>query len=96
MDRSEILETLRASKAEAREKYRAELAGVFGSVARGDEKPDSDVDILLDPLAHMTLFDLTRLGRFLEEKLQRKVDLVSRRALRKELAPEVYGDLVPL
>lgn len=49
---------------------------VFGSVARGEARPDSDVDFLVDLDAGRTLFDLSELILDLEEELGRKVDVV--------------------
>jgi len=43
-----------------------------------------------------TLFDLTGLGNFLEQKLQCRVDIVSQRALRDEIKDDVYRDLVTI
>ena len=59
-----------------------ELA-LFGSVLRGDFRPDSDVDVLIsfDPGARWGLFDLVRMEDELEAILGREVDLVSRRAV---------------
>jgi hypothetical protein len=60
----------------------AELA-LFGSVLRGDFRPDSDVDVLVTfaPDAEWSVFDLTRMEEELSALLGRKVDLVERRAV---------------
>lgn len=50
---------------------------VFGSAARGDDRPDSDIDILVDALPGTTLFDLGGLMEELKELLGVKVDLVT-------------------
>lgn len=57
-----------------------ELA-IFGSVARGESKADSDIDILFDYDRPLGL-ELVTLGDFLEENLQNKVDLLSKKAVR--------------
>ncbi len=54
---------------------------VFGSVARGDDGPDSDIDLLIEPADDASLFDLAQLEIDLEDLLGRPVDVVSRRAL---------------
>ncbi|MBM3241844.1 nucleotidyltransferase family protein [Candidatus Poribacteria bacterium] len=92
----EILELLKSLKDEARQRYKAELKGVFGSYARGEENEDSDVDVLVDFLDNATLFELVGLGDFLEEKLNCKIDIVSQRAVREEIRPYIYRDLVYL
>lgn len=50
---------------------------LFGSVARGDERPDSDIDLLVDFDPDSSLFDVLRITRELEELLQHRVDVVS-------------------
>ncbi|MBI4726678.1 nucleotidyltransferase domain-containing protein [candidate division TA06 bacterium] len=47
MTRQDILQILNESKEEIKKRYRAELKGVFGSYARGQQKPGSDVDVLV-------------------------------------------------
>lgn len=95
MTRSDILETLESLKDEVRQKYKAELKGIFGSYSRDEEK-GSDLDLLVDFMEGATLFDLAGLGNFLEEKLHCKVDVVSRRALKEETKPYIYDDLIEL
>jgi len=55
---------------------------VFGSFARGDQGPDSDIDFLVDFVEGSSLFDLMRLSDELEILLGRHVDVVSRSALK--------------
>lgn len=50
---------------------------VFGSAARGDDRPDSDIDILVDALPGTTLFDLGGLMEELKDLLGVRVDLVT-------------------
>jgi len=50
---------------------------LFGSVARGDDRPDSDIDLLVDFAPESSLFDLIRMTRELEELLGHPVDVVS-------------------
>jgi uncharacterized protein len=71
-------------------------ASIFGSVARGDATADSDIDVLveLDPDAHVSLFDLSGIQRSLSEILGRKVDVVSKRGLRKGLDDSIVADAV--
>lgn len=55
---SEVLERNRELIRRLVEKRQAANPRVFGSVARGEDREDSDLDILVDPLDHTTLFDL--------------------------------------
>jgi Predicted nucleotidyltransferases len=64
MKPSEVLEQNREAIREATKRFNAANPRVFGSVARGEDRPDSDLDILVDALPTTTLFDL---GGLLEE-----------------------------
>jgi predicted nucleotidyltransferase len=76
-------------------RYKVREIGVFGSVVRGEQSKDSDIDVLVDFEEDADLFDLVGLGLFLEERLGRKVDVVPRKALRKELQDVVLREVVP-
>jgi predicted nucleotidyltransferase len=89
-----IQQNLQSLKNEVRQLYKAELKGIFGSFATGKAREDSDIDILVDFEKEATLLDLTGLGNFLEEKLHRKIDIVTTAALRKELRTQILGELV--
>jgi len=96
MTRSQIINILKKTKKQVRQQYRADIKGIFGSYARGEAREDSDIDILVEFMKGATLLDLTGLGNLLEEKLQHKVDIVSQRAVRTELASYIYRDIVYL
>ncbi len=76
-------------------KYKVHEIGVFGSVVRGEQKQSSDIDVLVDFEEDADLFDLVGLGLFLEEQLGSKVDVVPKRALRKEIRDTVLKEVVP-
>ena len=63
-------------KDDVRYRYDAEIIGIFGSYARGEQTERSDVDVLARFDADATLFDLIGLSLFLEEKLGIGVDVV--------------------
>ncbi len=70
-------------------------AWLFGSFARGEERDDSDVDILVkfDRTLPISLFAYVRMHRELEEKLGRKVDLVEEGTLRPAAQMTANRDL---
>ncbi len=68
-------------------------ASVFGSVARGEDRPESDVDILVQLGQPMGLFAYMGLIRQMEESLGRKVDLVTENSLNKFVKPYVLPEL---
>ena len=91
-----IKDILSQAKEELREKYKMKYLGIFGSVSRGEQEDDSDIDIMVDFEEGADLFDLTGLTLFLEEKFQQKVDIVPRKALREEIKESVLKDLIPV
>lgn len=68
---------------------------LFGSVARGDERPESDIDLLVDFTQDSSLFDLMRMTRELEELLGRPVDVVSAGGL-KDRDRDILNESVDL
>ena len=69
---------------------------IFGSSARGEDRNDSDIDILVDPLKGTTFFDLAGLQFELEELLGVHVDVVTPGGLAPDIAARVAQDLKPL
>lgn len=69
---------------------------VFGSLSRGEEGPDSDIDFLVDFEEDRSLFDLVGLKLELEELLGHKVDLVTERAMHRLISAKVMKEAVPL
>jgi len=71
---------------------------LFGSLARGEGQTDSDIDLVadLDPNAHLTILDLIEIEQYLEEKLERRVDLVSRQGLKEQFAAMIAPDEFPV
>ncbi len=68
----------------------------FGSVARGEEHADSDVDILIEFNGKKTLFDLVELQQALQEAMGRKVDLVTRRSVHAPLKDIIQKEEIPI
>lgn len=75
---ADALRILRKYKAEVAGEYAISAIGVFGSVARGNEQDQSDVDVVIR-LEKPDLFMLVDIKQALEERLQRPVDLVAYR-----------------
>ncbi len=75
------------------EKYKVEKIGVFGSYARGEESRESDIDILVKFYAPIG-WEFIDLKDFLEEILERKVDLVTIKALKPQLKDEILREVV--
>jgi len=71
----------------------AEYVAVFGSVARGEDRPDSDIDILVRFNKDISLLDHIGMAQELEDALKQKVDLITERSLSEHVAPNVKKDL---
>ncbi|MCI2429271.1 nucleotidyltransferase family protein [Candidatus Acetothermia bacterium] len=94
--KEEIVQKLKALKSELQVHYKVRELGLFGSFVRGEQREASDIDILVEFDDTADLFDVVRLANFLEEQLKRKVDIVSRRALRPELREQVLREVAML
>ena len=69
---------------------------VFGSVARGDDRPASDVDLLVDMESDRSLLDLVGLAQDLEALLHRNVDVVTGASLHGAIRERVLAESRPL
>jgi uncharacterized protein len=91
----EVLSVLRAHEAELRG-LGVRHAAVFGSVARGEARPDSDIDVLvdLDPELPIGIFEYVRLRMHVAELLGGAGDVVNRRTLKPLLRDSILRDAV--
>lgn len=89
-----VIKILRGLKKEIKTRFKVKGIELFGSIVREQQKETSDIDFLVDFEEEADLFDLVGLGLFLEKKLNQKVDVVSKRALREELRESVLREAV--
>jgi uncharacterized protein len=94
MNRQAILERLNAEAPGLRRKYGVKSLAVFGSMARGDDREGSDVDILVTFEGTPTFDNFMGLKLDLEELLGRPVDLGTPETLRPEMRAAVEQDLI--
>jgi len=92
----EIQEELKKHMPELRERYGINYLGIFGSFVRGDQKPTSDVDLLVEFDRPGTLLDFIHLQNVLEDLLHVRVDLVERSGLKPAIRPFVLAEVVPV
>ena len=95
MRRDEVISKLRAHEAELKAAGIVRLA-IFGSVARGDNSPESDVDLLadFDKTKHYTLLTMGRLESRLADLLGTRVDLSSPEWLKESVKDQVLRESV--
>ena len=91
---TEVQEQLAALKPQLMEEYPISEIGVFGSYARDEQRPDSDLDVVVTFDQPVTLFDLVRLENTLTKRLGVDVDLVTRDSLKPRIESRVSEDVV--
>jgi predicted nucleotidyltransferase len=89
---SEVLEKNRQAIRDVTARHKATNPRVFGSVARGEDGPDSDLDILVDGLPGMTLFDLGGLQAEMADLLPCRVDIVTSAGLKERLRQRIVAE----
>jgi len=95
---TEIKQILETQKAYLAAEYGVTIVGVFGSYARGEQRRDSDVDILieLERPPRISLIGLVELEYYLSDVLGLKVDLAIKKNLRKRIGERILSEVVPL
>jgi predicted nucleotidyltransferase len=92
----EIREVIRAHQGELRRRYKARVVGIFGSYVRGEQRADSDLDVLAVFDSNASLLDLGGAQVMLSEVLGLKVDLIPRADVRPELKETIESETVPV
>jgi len=75
------------------EKYKAKKIGIFGSYARGEARPGSDLDVLVDFHERKSLLTLVRIERELSESIGVKVDLLTEHSISPYLINRIKSEL---
>ena len=92
----DVLNVLRSQLSGLREGYGVRKLGVFGSYVRGENRPRSDLDLLVEFDRVPTLFEFVRLERHLSAILGVKVDLVMKTALKPEIGRRILAEVMPV
>lgn len=95
MNRAEALTILLKSEAALRARG-VRRAALFGSVARGDNRPGSDIDIMIevDPAVPLGVYEYVELKEYIESLFPERADVVSRDALKPYVRPAATADAV--
>ena len=89
----DVQKVLQAHKEELSKKYGVKRIGVFGSYSRGEQREDSDVDILVEFERPVGFIEFIRLQEYLESLLGVKVDLVTKGALKRRIKERVLHEV---
>lgn len=90
---AEIMKILEQLKPELAQKFHVQTIGLFGSAVRDDFSPSSDIDIIVDfdqPIG----IEFIDLADYMEQRLQKKVDLVSRNGIKDKYFKAIEREIV--
>jgi hypothetical protein len=96
MSSQDIVTKLKELKPIIAARYKVRGISLFGSFVRGEQVENSDIDLLAEFDENADLFDLVGLELYLEDKFNRKVDIVPKNALRAELRETVLQQVVAI
>ncbi len=88
------IEILRNQSNYLLENYHVKKIGIFGSFSKGIERPASDIDILVEFYEPVGFFSFSRLEDYLSKTMKRKVDLVSKNALKPAIKKKVLSETI--
>ena len=94
LDKVRILNILKDIKKDIKSKYKVKSIGLFGSYVKDMQKDLSDIDFLVEFERGADLFHFMGLIFFLEEKFNRKVDVISKPALKEDLRENILQEVV--
>lgn len=86
---SQLISILEKHKSELKTRFNVESLSIFGSFSRGTAGPESDLDILVRFIEPPGFFGFLELKEFLEQIVGRPVDLVTEKALKKQLREQI-------
>ena len=92
----EIKKILLKHKKEIEKRFNIKDMGLFGSCVRGEQRPGSDVDILVQFRAPIGLLKFVALERYLSGLIDQKVDLVMKSALKPRIGKHILAEVVYL
>ncbi len=92
--KEEILRILKKLKEDIKIKYKVKSIGIFGSYINNEQTDDSDIDFLVEFEENADLFHYVGLTLFLEEQFNKKVDVISKPALKEELRKSILQEVI--
>ncbi len=92
MKKNEEIEKIKTKIIPMLKEYKVTRAGIFGSYSRGEQKKNSDIDILIKMHNNAGLIEIIRLRDLLQKATKKKVDLVEYETIRRELKSQILND----
>jgi len=93
-NKEQVLKKLKDLKNEIKTNYKVKTIGLFGSYVNNKQKDTSDIDLLVEFEDIADLFHYIGLSLFLEEYFKKKVDIISKPALKEELRENILQDVI--
>jgi len=90
----EIKKTLKEKKGVLRDRFKVKEIGIFGSYVKGEQEEESDLDILVEFEAPVSLFEFMDMEEYLKKTLGVKVDIVSKKALKPRIGKHILEEVV--
>jgi len=90
----EIKEIIRSHREELKERYRVRSIAIFGSYVRGEQREESDIDLLVEFEGSVSLLHIVSVENYLSDILGMKVDLVPRKNIREELRETIIKEAI--
>jgi uncharacterized protein len=94
VDRQSVLESLKLHRPEINDRFAIKDLAIFGSIARDEAGADSDIDILVAFEGRADFDRFMELRFYLEDLLGARVDLVTQKAVRPPIRPNIEKDLI--
>ena len=88
-----IRQILTQLKPELTQRFFVDSIGLFGSIVRDDFSPTSDIDIIVD-FSKPVGVEFIDLAVFIEKKLKKKVDLVSKKGLKPKYLQQIQSEII--
>jgi predicted nucleotidyltransferase len=92
MRKNEEMENIKKKIIPILKEYKVTKAGIFGSYARGEQKKNSDIDILIEINEKAVLLEIIGLKNLLQKATKKKVDLVEYETIRSEIRDNILRD----
>lgn len=96
IDISQIIESLRQQLPILRQRYRVESLSIFGSYIRHEQRPDSDLDVLVTFSESPSLLKFIEMENYISDMLGVKIDLVMKDSLKPRIGQQILSEAVPI
>jgi len=94
IDISQVIESLRQQLQLVRQRYQVESLSVFGSYVRHEQRPDSDLDVLVTFTEPPSLLKFIELENYLSDNIGVKIDLVMKDSLKPRIGQQILSEAV--